>query len=117
MRTTSVPASVRSTGTTASAPAGIGAPVMIRMAVPGRTSSVARKPAGTSSITVSDTGADSVAEPMSAARTAYPSIEELSNDGRGHGAATSSASTQPCAAMSGTSSGVSGSTPARIRAR
>ena len=54
--------SVSSKGTTESAPSGTGAPVMIRMVVPGRTTSVGSDPAATRPMTFSDTG-DSVDAP------------------------------------------------------
>ena len=50
---------VRSTWMIASAPAAIGAPVMVRIAVPGSTRRVGIVPAPTVSITSSDTGCDS----------------------------------------------------------
>jgi hypothetical protein len=62
--------SVASTGTTESAPAGSGAPVMIRIAVPGLTASLATLPAGTSSRTWSETGEPAEAPAQSSARTA-----------------------------------------------
>ncbi len=61
---------VASTGTTLSAPAGIGAPVMIRIAVPGRTSSVETLPAGRSERTSRETGAPGAAPSQSPARRA-----------------------------------------------
>ena len=71
--------SVCSTITTASAPAGIGAPVMIRMAWPGPTVGVGAVPAGQRADDVSaDRGA---AGGSSAARTAKPSIAVLANGG------------------------------------
>ncbi len=54
--TVSVAPSVTSTGTTAVAPAGSGAPVMIRCAVPGFSVSGSVRPAGMSSATGSRTG-------------------------------------------------------------
>ena len=56
-RTRSVPVtSQRSIMTTASAPAGIGAPVMMRLAVPGPSATVGVRPAVISSTTVSPAG-------------------------------------------------------------
>ena len=89
-------ASVRSTITTASAPGGIGAPVMMRTASPGPTVAVGRRarrrgcrrPRG-------GPGASSAAPAVSAARTAKPSIAVLSNGGTASAAATASAVTQP----------------------
>ncbi len=57
---------VRSTGTTASAPSGIGAPVMIRLAWPGPTVRVGVRPAVISSTTLST----DLPPPTSAERTA-----------------------------------------------
>lgn len=65
-----VPPSVHSTGTTASAPGGSGAPVMMRAAWPGPISGSAPLPAATSPRTVRVTGASCVAAATSAARTA-----------------------------------------------
>ncbi len=61
---------VCSTGTTASAPGGIGAPVAMRIAVPRRTSTSGAWPARTSPITSNWTGASSAAAAVSAARIA-----------------------------------------------
>jgi hypothetical protein len=61
---------VRSTGTTASAPSGIGAPVMIRATLPGASGGTSVRPAGMSVATGSTTGASSDAPASSAARTA-----------------------------------------------
>ena len=52
-------------------------------------------PAATSAVTGSVTGFSSVAAATSSTRTAYPSMPELSNDGSGLPADTSSASTRP----------------------
>ncbi len=70
MRTRATPRSVHSTGTTASAPAGIGAPVMIRRLSPRVTPRGAREPAGMSPTTGSSTGSSGLAPAVSAARTA-----------------------------------------------
>ena len=86
---------VSSTRTTASAPAGIAAPVEIAQASPAPTVTPAGAPARDSSTTRSSTPA-----PLSAARTAKPSIAELSNGGTSPGARTSSASTRPSASAS-----------------
>ncbi len=51
-----MPPSVASTGITVSAPSGIGAPVMIRMQVPGSIARLAVSPAGISPTTGSETG-------------------------------------------------------------
>ena len=61
---------VRSTITTASAPAGIGAPVMMRIASPGPTATDGATPAASSATTRSVAGASSEAVAVSAARTA-----------------------------------------------
>ena len=91
MMTEPSPGSVSSTLTMASAPAGIGAPVMILIASPGPTRRVGTLPAGTSSMTVSVAGV----AVTSSDRTAYPSIAELSNGGMSWEAMTSAASTNP----------------------
>ena len=70
MLTTSVPASVSSTFTIASAPSGIGAPVMIRCAVPGFSGANSVRPAGMSWATGNRTGRSGRASTTSAARTA-----------------------------------------------
>ena len=57
---------VRSIGTTTSAPAGIGAPVMIFMAVPEVTTASVDLPAGCSSMSSSVTGVSSPAPAISA---------------------------------------------------
>jgi hypothetical protein len=61
---------VSSTGITASAPGGIGAPVAIRIALPCPTAPVATPPAGTSPVTASRAGAASEASTTSSARIA-----------------------------------------------
>ncbi len=65
-----VPPSVHSTGTTASAPGGSGAPVMIRAASPGPTVGSSPLPAATSPTTVSTAGNSSLTPWTSAVRTA-----------------------------------------------
>ena len=64
------PSTVFSYMMTASAPAGIGEPVMIRVAVPAVTGMVGTFPAGTDSSTRSVTGASSPAVCTSSARKA-----------------------------------------------
>ena len=59
-RTRSVPPSVCSTGTIASAPAGSGAPVMIRCTVPAASAGTSVRPAGMSAATGSSTGRSAV---------------------------------------------------------
>src|SRR6476659_616179 len=105
MDTVSVAPSVASTGTTAVAPVGTGAPVIMRSAVPGFSMSGSVRPAGMSSATGSNTGCSGVAAATSSATTAYPSIAELSNPGSDSGATTSSASTRPSASESGNPTG------------
>jgi hypothetical protein len=61
---------VYSTITTESAPSGIGAPVMMRMASRSPTGCVGARPAGSSPATASRTGASGPAPVVSAARTA-----------------------------------------------
>jgi hypothetical protein len=68
--TEATPPSVHSTGTTASAPAGSIAPVMIRTHTPGCTRKGDAGPAATSPVTGRTTGAASVAPTRSAVRTA-----------------------------------------------
>ena len=68
--TRSVPPSVSSTWTMASAPDGSGAPVMIRMTVPGASARLLVSPAATSPSTGSVTGDCGLAAAMSLARTA-----------------------------------------------
>src|SRR5579875_2688358 len=94
------PRSVSSSGMTASAPAGIGAPVMIRIASPGPIPERAFAPAATSPITCRCTGDSPLASRVSIARTAYPSIAELSKPGSGKSALMFSASSSPCASSS-----------------
>jgi hypothetical protein len=68
--TWATPPSVCSTGTTASAPAGSIAPVMIRTQTPGMTRSGEAGPAATSPVTGRSTGASCEAPATSSARTA-----------------------------------------------
>ena len=114
MRTRSSPTgAVRSTITTASAPSGIGAPVMIRIASPGPTATVGAAPAARVPTTASSTGAPAV----SAARTAKPSIAVLANGGICSSHTTGSATTHPSASASGTDTGASGRIAPSTRAR
>jgi hypothetical protein len=106
--TNGIPASVSSTLTMVSAPAGTIAPVMMRAASPGPTGRLGASPAAISAITGRRTGAWAVAAAMSAARTAYPSMAELSKPGRSTRDATSVAATSPAASLSGTTTGGSG---------
>src|SRR5882672_4791797 len=93
-------ASVCSIATTASAPAGSGAPVMIRIASPRATACVATPPAASVSLTASVTDAPAEAEATSAARTANPSIAELSKRGNGSCATRSARSVRSSASSS-----------------
>jgi hypothetical protein len=102
-----------STGTTASAPVGMAAPVAIATAAPDAISPGKGRPARARPKTCSRTGADAV----SAARTANPSMAELANRGRSAGAPRSSANTRPDAWGSGTGRGGSGRTWSRSRRR
>nr|WP_238695326.1 hypothetical protein [Ornithinimicrobium flavum] len=91
-----------STRTTASAPTGMGAPVMIRHAWPGTCSRGSGSPAATSPDTTSTTGVSGPAPARSSRRTAYPSIEELSNLGRSARPCTSPLVTSPTERVTGT---------------
>src|SRR6059058_5426314 len=64
--TTSFALSVSSTRTTVSAPSGIGAPVMMRIASPGPTARSGNAPAATSPTTRSSTGAEATSSPRTA---------------------------------------------------
>ena len=118
-RPRSAPPSVSSTGTTASAPSGSGAPVMIRMALAGRQ----HVPPGVAGGDVAadrqdDRAARGVAPASSAARTAYPSIAELSKPGRSTAATTSCGEDEARAPpRPGTRTGGSGATSASTAAR
>ena len=75
-------------------------------------------PAGdTRAVTGRVTGASVVAAATSAACTAYPSMDELSKDGRGVTAAASAASTLPSAASRPSWAGSTGRIAASTRAR
>src|SRR6185312_13316686 len=108
--TSSDPASVSSTRTTVSAPAGTGAPVMILTASPVFIDAGASLPAATSPMTRNVHGMRA----MSLALTAYPSIDDARHGGMLARAATGSASTAPSADESGTHSTGIRSTDARI---
>jgi len=66
MVTVSRPSSVSSTRTTVSAPSGIGAPVMIRIASPAPTAAAGTEPAATSPITRSRADAATTSAPRTA---------------------------------------------------
>ena len=87
---------------------------MIRMAVPCGSEYAPVSPAATSATTGSVTGVSADAEATSSTRTAYPSIAELSKDGSGWLAATSSARTRPWASDRPSSVGASGRMVARM---
>ena len=105
--TVSVPPSVSSTLTIASAPSGSIAPVMIRTASPGPTRRVATPPAATGHDRPGGprTQASGSAPETSTARTAYPSIAELSKPGRSTSEVTSSPRTSPRQSGSGSRTG------------
>ncbi len=105
-----IPRLVPSTGTTASAPGGSVAPVMMRAACPGASVSSGAFPAGISATTSSVTGESGPAAATSAAITAKPSIAELANGGRSNPATTGSARARPAAACNGTRSTSNGET-------
>src|ERR1700683_4838986 len=92
----------------------MGAPVMIRIAVPGPSAS-GTLPARDSPTTGSGTGVSGEAAAMSFARTAYPSIAEFSNPGRSETDDTDSARMRPSASARVTVSGVSTRTPSSSR--
>ncbi len=110
-------ASVSSTGTTVSAPAGIIAPVMIRSAVPGPTSSSGARPAGTSPSTRSTTARWTAAPATSAARTAKPSMALFGQGGRVRAERTGSARARPTASARSTLTGDRASMPSSTRRR
>ena len=110
MVTSALPRSVASYGTIASASAGTGAPVMIFIAVPGESRCGAAPPAGTSPTTGRRTGRTSVAYWTSAARTAYPSMAELSKRGSASEETTSSQMLRPSASRTCWPNGISSST-------
>ncbi len=91
---------VFSTGTTALAPCGTGAPVMIRTASACPTARSGHAPALTSATTASSVGTAAT----SSALTAKPSIAERSKGGMSRSARASSRSTRPSASSSATSS-------------
>ena len=115
MSTASAPSSalVRSTMHTASAPGGISAPVIIRIASPCERGAFGPSPAATVPVTRRRTGAVAT----SAAFTAYPSIAALAKRGTGSVACTVSAVTYPSALPIATRRGASGVIAARTRRR
>ena len=106
---------VSSIRTTESAPSGITAPVEIPIASPPCNADRAGRPARDSSATVSVTGTPDAAPRVSAARTAKPSIEELSKPGTGSALSTSTARIRPSASRRGTGSAANGPTRSRTR--
>ncbi len=93
-----------STITTASAPGGIGAPVMIRIASPAFTAIFGSAPAATVSTIRNSTGTSCT----SFIRTANPSTAEFANHGTFSDATTSCASTRPVICLQELSTGVKG---------
>src|SRR4249919_2657701 len=106
---------VSSIRTTESAPSGITAPVEIPIASPRCSDDSAGRPAWDSSATVRITGPPGAAPRVSSARTANPSIEELSKPGTGSALSTSTARIRPSASRNGTGSAPSGLTRSRTR--
>ena len=107
------PLSVSSTRTMVSAPSGIGAPVMMRIASPRTIGRVGTAPAAISPTTISRFGTSATSAPM----TAYPSIAELRNGGTSRSATTSSASVAPSESSRSIGTASSWPTFARIRSR
>lgn len=91
---------VSSTPTTESAPAGTAAPVEIPIASPAATGRRAGAPARASPVRPGATGDSARAPAVSAARSAKPSIAELSKAGTGSRLTASSALTRPSARCS-----------------
>ena len=94
-----VSSTVDSTGTTASAPGGIGAPVMIRAQPPARIGRVLTSPAARSA-TTSSSMTSAARSATSIERTAKPSIIARSHGGESTSATTGSASRLPAASRS-----------------
>ena len=117
IETRAVPRSVSSSGTTASAPIGSGAPDAIRTAVPGTSRSGPPCPAGRRARPAATARSRSRHRDVSCAATAYPSREATASAGRSCVAATSAARMQPTASCSTTSSGGTGPTAASTAAR
>jgi len=90
-RRVSPSASMSSCFTTASAPAGMSAPVMMRSARPFSTDTSGTWPATAVPIILSSTGWVAAAERVSSTLTAYPSNEEYEKGGKSPGAITSTA--------------------------
>ena len=103
--------------TTASAPGGIGAPVMMRIAVPDMIAFCETYPAGNSAMTCNLTGLSTLASFVSLACIAYPSIAVFACGGMSYPAVTSRAKTRPSAERIGTDSASSGCRPVRTRSR
>ena len=112
--TLAVPSTADSTGTTASAPAGIGAPVMIRPHAPRPIASVVTSPAARSTATSSSTISGTAAE-KSSLRTAKPSIIARSQGGESTSDTIPAASTRPQASSRGKRRGGSGVAARSIR--
>ena len=103
--------------TTESAPSGIGAPVMIRIAVPSPTGILAGAPAATSPTTRNEMPCSECAPDVSTARTAYPSTAELAKGGTSSGDSTSCAKTNPVARSTLTLIGADSTQAANTRRR
>jgi hypothetical protein len=110
--TVAVSSRTSSMGMTASAPSGIGAPVMIRTASPAPGDGRSTAPAA-----ISPTTRKVAPGPTSSERTANPSIAELANGGMSPGARTSAASTVPRASSRALLVGGSGATRLRTSCR
>ena len=93
-----------SAGTTESTPSGTGAPVMIRTAPLGGVSPANGWPGKACPTTRNSRGLYSLAPPVSAPRSAKPSMAARSKSGTSSGAITSAANVRPQASSSGTDS-------------
>ncbi len=108
---------VNSTAITASAPAGRGAPVVIRIAWPGARARSVLSPAATEPIIASRTGLSGEAVASSAPRTAKPSLVEAVTEGEDTRATTLSPATRPHSPAKGVGRGGSTGTRSATRAR
>jgi len=98
--TSSRPPSVPSTGTTASAPSGIGAPVMMRILCPGAKLSVSVFPAAMSRTTGRVTGLCRAGRDQICASNGIPVHDEVPEARKGTWLVTFCARTHPCASSS-----------------
>ena len=103
--------------TTASASSGSGAPVMMRTHSPGAMAPENTSPAPISAMTLSATGASSVAPAISSARRAKPSMAECAKGAMSMSLVRSAAATRPTTSSRGTSSDPSGATLASTSSR